>query len=71
MQRMFFCVVSTFSTLWINPGMVANPTRRRQLKTRITIVSLSSFVLTPENLVSRDGLGLPFLRQLAHSPLSG
>ena len=45
------------------PGKVANPARGQQLNRKLNY-SLSSFA--PENLVSRDGLGGPISRQLAH-----
>ena len=52
----------TYSKSKDQPGKVANPARG-QLN-RETNISLSAFA--PENLVSRDGLGSPVPRQLAH-----
>ena len=45
------------------PGKVANPARGQQLYREN---ELFAFSFVPENLVSRDGLGGPISRQLAH-----
>ena len=45
------------------PGKVANSARGQQLYREN---ELFAFSFVPENLVSRDGLGGPISRQLAH-----
>ena len=52
------CIVSPFSRIWINRGMVANPARGH----------LSS--LAHENMVSQDRFGHPVPRQSSQFPHS-
>ena len=61
---MYVCIVITFSKGDDQPVKVANPARG-QLKTGKMNISLSP--CSPENLISRDGLGSrPVPRQPAH-----
>ena len=56
------CMIITYSKSKDQPGKVANPARG-QLNREVD-TSLSHFA--PENLISRDGIGSPVLRQRAH-----
>ena len=60
--QQYVCMVITYGKSMDQPGKVANPARGHL--NREMNISLYAFAL--ENLVSRDGLGSPVLRQPAH-----